>query len=432
MKIIPIALLAISILSGCATNTMTGRSQLSLVSESRAISEQSKMYSGLMTSYDQSNKLVNDPMVNERVQTITNRLVERAVLYKPDAQKWKWQVNVIENKDVNAFCMAGGKMGIYTGFLEKVQPTDDELAQVMGHEISHALANHTAEKMSSQIIGKIVVATAGVAAAAANKNNPNQYQRNQNIQNIEKASALAAAAFLTLPNSRETETEADKLGIELSAQAGYDPKASISVWKKMMEATGSKSRGDFMSTHPSPPKRIEAFEALQEPMEKIYSERKSYYTNYKPSYQYVSMGYTMNEENVLQADLSTDAPIIDSSKALAFYDPHYESFKAGTLEFTCKSCGLKFYMKEKELKSLLDKRAWRDIAQNLIKIDYQFDLTYYYLGLAAEGLEFKEAAKAYFKKAYELSQDDEFSCSHASLNKCNDLDVKTLTASYTN
>ena len=129
------------LISGCATNPMTGRSQLVLVSESAAISKSSSLYESMITAYDKKSKISTDSAINERVQKITNRLVERAILYKPDSQKWKWQVNVIESDEVNAFCMAGGKMAVYTGLLNKVQPTDDELAQVMGHEISHALAN---------------------------------------------------------------------------------------------------------------------------------------------------------------------------------------------------------------------------------------------------------------------------------------------------
>ena len=241
-KILRVMLVTTSILfTGCATNAMTGRSQLILVSESAAITKSSQLYSSMIESYGKNSKVSSDVVVNERVQKITNRLVERAVLYRPDSQKWQWQVNVIEADDVNAFCMAGGKMVVYTGLLDKVQPTDDELAQVMGHEIAHALANHTAEKMSVDLLAKIAIATVTVAVAASDKSG-NQYQRNQNQRIVQDTAVLAGAAFVTLPNSRGAETEADKLGIELAAQAGYDPAASVTLWEKMMTATEIKER----------------------------------------------------------------------------------------------------------------------------------------------------------------------------------------------
>ncbi len=263
------------LISGCATNNMTGRSQLILVSEAAAINKSSSLYSSMIDAFDKDSKLSANTEVNDRVLKITNRLVEKAVLYKPDAQKWKWQVNVIESEEINAFCMAGGKMAVYTGLLEKVNPNDDELAQVMGHEIAHALANHTAEKMSVDILTKIAVATATVAVATSGSGS--QQQRNNNANAAQNVAILAGAAFVTLPNSRGAETEADKLGIEIAAQAGYNPAASITLWEKMMEATGNKTKGDFLSTHPSPPNRIAALQTLQEPCLKFIKR------NYQPT-----------------------------------------------------------------------------------------------------------------------------------------------------
>lgn len=310
------------LLSGCATNSMTGRSQLILVSESAAISKSNKLYSSMIDSYEKESKISSDVELNDRVLNITNRLVERAVLYKPDAQKWKWRVNVIESDEINAFCMAGGKMAVYTGLLEKVKPTDDELAQVMGHEIAHALANHTAEKMSVDILTKIAVATATVAVVASDRSSTQQ-QRNSNANAAQNVAILAGAAFVTLPNSRGEETEADKLGIEIAAQAGYNPAASITLWEKMMEATGNKSKGDFLSTHPSPPKRIESLQALQEPMLKIYQERLPVYANYSPEYQYVknykdAAGFSSTNVRVVEEGKSAlvELPAIDSTKEI--------------------------------------------------------------------------------------------------------------------
>ncbi|MES2553939.1 MAG: M48 family metallopeptidase, partial [Pseudomonadota bacterium] len=219
--------LLLALLSGCATNAMTGRSQLMLVSEKSAIAQSSQLYSTMIDGYGKKGKVSTDAAINERVQKITNRLVEQAILYRPDSQNWQWQVNVVEDDAINASCMPGGKMVVFTGLLNKIEPTDDELAQVMGHEIAHALANHGAEKMSMQMVSNAAIALVSVAAASRNNG------QNQGIVNT--AAGAGAAAFITLPNSRGAEEEADKLGIELAARAGYDPAAAVSLWKKMME-----------------------------------------------------------------------------------------------------------------------------------------------------------------------------------------------------
>lgn len=420
-----------ALLSGCATNSMTGRTQVMIVSESAAINKSSALYSSMIDAYDKKSKISDDIALTDRVQKITNRLVEQAILYKPDAQKWKWQVNVIESDDVNAFCMAGGKMAVYTGLLDKVQPTDDELAQVMGHEISHALANHTAEKMSVNILTQIAVGAVAVAVAASNQNG-SQSQRNQNFRTTQDLAILAGAAFVTLPNSRGAETEADKLGIELAARAGYNPESAITLWEKMMVATGSRSKGDFMSTHPSPPNRIEAFQALLEPMGKIYKERAPLYADYKPAYQYVrtakdSAGFSSSNVRVVtEGESLMEAPKIDATQVMAFYSPSYESFKQGTIELTCKNCSLKFYMNQSDFKKLHDQQDWRGLAQNVIKVGYEFDLSYYYLAQAAKGLGFVEPAKVYFRKAKALSETPDLTCSKAKLIKCNGIDVSAI------
>lgn len=412
-----------TLLSGCVTNNMTGRSQLMIVSEDAAINKSSSLYSSMISAYDKDNKISGDAVANERVQKITNRLVERAVLYKPESQKWKWQVNVIESEEINAFCMAGGKMAVYTGLLEKVKPTDDELAQVMGHEIAHALANHTAEKMSVDILTKIAVATATVAVAAAS--NGSQQQNNNNVQTANQLAILAGGAFVTLPNSRGAETEADKLGIEIAAQAGYHPAASVTLWEKMMEATGNKSQGDFLSTHPSPPNRIEALKALQAPMLKIYETRLPVYANYTPEYIYVRTAkndWLENSSNVrvIEEGKSSlvDPPAIDASKAIAFYSSDFEAFKAGTLEMHCETCGLKFYMNQSDLKGLHSKQDWRGLVHKVININYMFDLSYYYLAQAAYGMQHNAAGDMYMVKARALAKTDKYACATAKMNKC--------------
>jgi len=417
------------LVTGCATNAMTGRKQLALVSEQRVIESSSSMYMSLVEGYDKKDKIAKDPIVNERVRNITNRLVERAIEYRPETSKWKWQVNVIEDEQVNAFCMPGGKMGIYTGLLNKINPTDDELAQVMGHEISHALANHGAEKMSNQILGQIVVAAVGVAAVSSGNDGSYNNNRQRAAQDL---AALGALAFITLPNSRTAETEADKMGVEIAAQAGFNPASAISIWEKMMNESGQRARGDFWSTHPSPPNRIDAFKALQEPMQEIYDQRKAQYAQgYKPSYYFVAMGNdpiasASNVKVITDAQgnsFNTETPQIDPNKAQAFYSPELTAFKTGKLEMTCTSCSLRFFMNQSDLKSMYEKQDWRSLIRQVIKINHKADISYLYLGLAAEGMQYNDAAKEYFKMAAELSSTEEFSCAKSKMVKCGDFDV---------
>ena len=243
------------VVAACATSP-TGRTQLMLVSEDQAISASRQAYAQEMGKYQKEGKLVTDPRVLKRVTVITERLVAQAVKMRPDSAQWQWSVQVIDDpKTVNAWCMAGGRMAIYTGLIMKVDPTDDELAQVMGHEIAHALANHTAERMSTAM-----AANAGIIAAGLMSDNPGQ------------AMAMAAAAAtvaIKLPNSRTSENEADQIGIELAAKAGYDPRAAITLWQKMAKVGGG-APPEFLSTHPSDATRQQRLGALVPKMMPYY------------------------------------------------------------------------------------------------------------------------------------------------------------------
>jgi predicted Zn-dependent protease len=230
-----------------------------IVSEESAIMKSSSAYNSLIGGLAKSGKLTTDIDQISRVKDITDRLITQAVEYRPETKNWQWSINVIDDPEtVNAFCMAGGKMAIYSGLIEKVDPTDDELAQVMGHEISHALASHTAEKMSVQLATELAVLT---ATAIADSNNQ---------QAVHDISSIAALTLVSLPNSRTAESEADKIGIEIAAKAGYDPHAAVTLWEKMIKVSGGSSRFDFLSTHPSSPKRIEALTGLVMTMEPLY------------------------------------------------------------------------------------------------------------------------------------------------------------------
>ena len=244
------------LLAACATSP-TGRRQLMLVSEDMAISSSAQAYVQEVGKLRKEGKLSDDRALIRRVNDITGKLVAQAVAMRPDSADWKWSVAVIDDPEtVNAWCMAGGRMAIYTGLVQKIDPSDDELAQVMGHEIGHALANHTAEKMSVAMASSIGVMAVGVAA--------------DNKGAAVAGAAAAAALAVTLPNSRTAETEADRIGIELAAKAGYDPAAAVTLWRKMNGLPGGKPP-QFLSTHPNPENREKALAALGPQMEPFYT-----------------------------------------------------------------------------------------------------------------------------------------------------------------
>ena len=259
-----LCLLALALLTSCATNPITGRSQLLLVSEQSAIAESAQAYQSMMSGLDKKGKISTDSKFSARIHLITDRLIDQAILFRPETRNWAWSVNVIdEPKTVNAFCMAGGKMGIYTGLIEKIKPTDDEIAAVMGHEISHALLQHSREQMSEQAVMGVGVALIGVTASS-----------DADRGTRENVAGLAAITLIMLPHSRNHESEADKLGVELAAKAGYNPRAAVTLWNKMLAESGGKSNFDWLSTHPASPKRVAALESLEAEMMGFYQQAK--------------------------------------------------------------------------------------------------------------------------------------------------------------
>jgi len=244
--------------AACAVSP-TGRRQLALVSEDSAIVASQEAYAMQIGELRSAGKIVAESSnVSRRVDAITERLVAQAVALRPETADWQWSVEVIDEPEVvNAWCMAGGRMAIYTGLIEKLDPTDDELAQVMAHEISHALANHTAERMSVAIATHAGIALAGVLSDDA--------------QQTMSTAALAAALAIQMPNSRTAESEADEIGIELAAKAGYNPNAAISLWQKMASVSGG-GPPQFLSTHPSPANRQQRLAELAPLMMAFYEQ----------------------------------------------------------------------------------------------------------------------------------------------------------------
>ncbi len=257
---IVIVLLTIS-LSACTTSP-TGRNQFMIVSPEQAISASKEAYIQTLKPLNEKGKVDNDPIVSRRVKLITGRIISQAIIQYPYAQNWQWSVKVIDDPDtVNAWCMAGGKMAIYTGLIDQLNATDDELAQVMGHEIAHALANHTAEKMSTQMATQLGMASVALAMSGSDYSNM-----------ALTGAGLAAAMAIELPNSRIAEIEADKMGIELAAKAGYNPNAAATLWQKMGRVGGA-SPPEFFSTHPAPGNRQKTLRELAPQMMPYYQQK---------------------------------------------------------------------------------------------------------------------------------------------------------------
>ena len=252
MRLIAALLLAL-VLTGCATSTKPGaigvtRSQLLIVPSSTVDSLAAQNYSKLSTAAGNAGKLNSDDALTQRVRTISYRLIKRVDVFRPDASAWQWEINVFQSDQLNAFCMPGGKIGIYSGLITKLGLSDDELAAVIGHEIAHALREHSREKMSQAQLSNAFVQgilssgskNAGVAGAAV---------------------AVGSQLFIQLPYSRDMELEADSMGLELMARAGFDPRTASNVWRKMLATSPERSKGDFLSTHPNSDRRIAELDA---------------------------------------------------------------------------------------------------------------------------------------------------------------------------
>jgi predicted Zn-dependent protease len=245
-------------LAACVVSP-TGRRQLALVSEDSAIVASKEAYVTQIGELRKAGKILPESSsAARRVEEITGRIVAQAVKMRPATADWEWTIEVIDDPEVvNAWCMAGGRMAVYTGLLQKLDPTDDELAQVLAHEISHALANHTAERMSVAVATNAGVALAGAVA--------------EDSETVLSTAAVAAALAIQLPNSRTAESEADTIGIELAAKAGYNPNAAISLWQKMASVSGG-GPPQFLSTHPSPANRQQKLAALAPQMMGYYQQ----------------------------------------------------------------------------------------------------------------------------------------------------------------
>ena len=238
-------LLLAAALTACASAPVTGRSQFMLVSEGDAISASTQAYTEVLKK--EAGKIDHGSALERRVEEITGRLVAQAVKFRPETAQWKWEVVVIDEPDtLNAWAMAGGKMAIYTGIIQKLNLSDDEIAQIMGHEIAHALAKHTAERMSVAVAQQLGLQVASTFLGTGSLTS----------QMAMQAAAIATTVGVQLPNSRKQESEADRIGLILMAMAGYDPREAVTVWEQMRAANTGPHKAEWLSTHPADTTRI--------------------------------------------------------------------------------------------------------------------------------------------------------------------------------
>jgi predicted Zn-dependent protease len=252
---------ALALLVSCTAQTTAPgavgveRKQFVMVSAAEVEKGSEKAYLDVMNKAKSEGKLNADAKDVGRVRSIAKNMIPQTAVFRKDAPNWKWEVNVIESDQLNAWCMAGGKIAFYSGLIDKLSLTDDEIAAVMGHEIAHALREHARERMSQQMATSLgvnlIAAGFGLGNLGANM------------------TSLAAKVTFSLPYAREHETEADRMGVELAARAGYNPRAAVALWQKMAQQNKGGTP-QLLSTHPAPENRMRDLEDYSERVQSLY------------------------------------------------------------------------------------------------------------------------------------------------------------------
>ncbi len=246
-----VAGISAAVLVACVNTTQTGavgvnRSQLLLLSSAQVDAMAVQSYREELTQARSKNRLNTDKANLERIRKIADRLIPGVAAFRNDALGWQWEVNLETREELNAYCAPGGKIMFFTGIITKLKLTDDEIAAIMGHEMAHALREHGRERMSHAYAQSAGINLIGAVTGMS--------------QGTGQLLQTAAQVGLSLPHSRGQETEADVLGLELLARAGYNPNAAVTLWQKMAAATGGSS-GSFLSTHPGSGQRIQSLQA---------------------------------------------------------------------------------------------------------------------------------------------------------------------------
>jgi Zn-dependent protease with chaperone function len=219
-----------------------------------------QQYRQMMQQASAKNALAPDthPQV-QQLRAIAQRLIPYALPWNDRAKQWRWEVNLIASKQINAFCMPGGKIAFYTGILNDLKLSTDEAAMIMGHEMAHALREHARER-----VAKTQATSIGISIGA----------QLLGLGDLGQVAANLGGQLLTLKFSRDDETEADLVGLELAARAAYEPQSSVTLWQKMTKASGGGGNLNFLSTHPSGPDRIDALESNVPKVMKLYEQAK--------------------------------------------------------------------------------------------------------------------------------------------------------------
>lgn len=260
-------LASVLLAGGCASVQTTGSGAVGidrkqymsgLVSEQALQQEAAAQYTSMMGDARAKGALDSNAAQTQRVRTITQRLIQHVGVFRPDARQWDWQMHVVNSDEVNAWCMPGGKMAIYAGLINRLKPTDDELAAVIGHEMAHALREHSREQVSQQMATGIGLSVLSAVTG---------------MQGVGDLGGELTKVMFTLPNSRTHEAEADRIGVELAARAGYDPRAAITLWQKM-ESVGGERPPEFLSTHPSPASRMGDLKVAADRVMPLYQQAK--------------------------------------------------------------------------------------------------------------------------------------------------------------
>lgn len=238
-----------------------------------AIDQQSaQQYTAMMSQARQKGVLVpeSDPRV-QRLRAIAQRIIPHTARWNSAAQKWKWQVNLVQDGQVNAFCMPGGRIGFFTGIIDKLKLTDDEIAAVMGHEIAHALREHGRERQSKATTTGLATSALGALFSAWS---------GYDVRGL----ANTAGQLYVLKFSRDEEREADLVGLDISARAGYDPRAGIALWNKMAALDKSGAPIEILSTHPGGERRIQQIEDHMNVLLPLYARTRNTTADRLPPY----------------------------------------------------------------------------------------------------------------------------------------------------
>ena len=249
---------------GCASTTAGGavglnRKQMLLVSSAQLEASAAEAYAVKKQEAVNKNALDRDQSQLDRLQRISMDLIPQAEIFRKDSLNWDWEVHVETNPDINAYCMPGGKIMFYTGIIDSLKLTDGEIAAIMGHEIAHALREHGREQMSEQIL-KMGLLKIGVETGVIK-------------EKYAGALLVLSNVMIDLPHSRNQETEADVVGLELMARGGYNPEEAISLWQKMA-ANGGGKPPEFLSTHPADETRIKKIRATLTKVNPLYRQAK--------------------------------------------------------------------------------------------------------------------------------------------------------------